>query len=126
MNDWIAETVRAFGANMGIDDLAFDAHDGVELELESGECVGIQYLPDMPGLDMLIYWKRPLNFDPGMQLERALRLVDGRRVLPWSAQAAIREGMLIMTMRMPSRDFELPALEQAVNRLEAMQAEAAG
>lgn len=126
MDDWIAETVRAFGAEIGIDNLALDDESGIELELEGDECLGIQYLPDMPEPEMLVYWSRPLHFDPGMQLERALRLVDGRRALPWPAQAAIREGMLLLTMRMPSRAFDLPALELAVNRLEAMHAEAAG
>lgn len=125
MDDWIAETVRAFGADLGIDNLALDDEGGIELELEGDECLGIQHLPDMPG-QMLVYWGRPLHFDAGKQLERALRLVDGRRALPWPAQAAIREGMLLLTMRMPSRAFDLPALELAVNRLEAMQAEAAG
>jgi type III secretion system chaperone SycN len=126
MDDWIAETVRVFGANLGIDDLELDDEGGIELELEGGECLGIQHLPDMPGPEVLVYWSRPLHFDPGMQLDRALRLVNGRRALPWPAQAAIREGMLLLTMRMPSRAFDLPALELAVNRLEAMQAEAAG
>ena len=34
MDDWIAETVRAFGADLGIDNLALDDEGGIELELE--------------------------------------------------------------------------------------------
>jgi type III secretion system chaperone SycN len=126
MTDWIAETVRAYGANIGIENLALDADDGIELELDSGECMGIQRLPDTPDDDMLVYWGRRLNFDPAAQLERALNMVNGRLGLPWPAQTAIRDDMLIMTMRLPASSFELPALEEAINQLEGMQVEAAG
>lgn len=126
MSDWIAETLRAYGSNVGIDDLALDANGGVELELDSGECIGIQHLPDVASGDILVYWGRRLNFDPGPQLERALRMVNGRQSLPWPAQAAVRDDMLIMTMRLPASSFELPTLEGAINQLEAMQSQAAG
>jgi type III secretion system chaperone SycN len=126
MDDWIADTVQAFGERMGIEDLALDEDQGLELEMDAGECMGMQLLPDMPGYEMLVYWGKPLLFDPAAQLERALRLVDGRQALPWPAQAAVRKDMLIMTMRIPARSFELPTLEDAVRQLEAMQADAAG
>jgi type III secretion system chaperone SycN len=125
MSDWIADTLRAYGANIGLEDFALNADGGIELELDSGECLGIQRLRDAPEDGILVYWGRGLNFDPGAQLERALGMVNGRRTLPWPTQAAIRNQMLIMTMRLPASSFELPALEEAVNQLEAMQAEAA-
>lgn len=126
MEDWIEETVRAYGVNIGVDNLVLDADAGVELELDSGECIGILRVSDAPGGDMLVYWGRRLAFDPGPQLERALMRINGRQALPWPAQAAIRDDMLLMTMRIPASAFELPALEGALNQLEAMQAEAAG
>lgn len=129
MEDWITETVRAWGVSIGINDLALGADGGIELEMDSGECIGILRAsggPGGPGGDMLVYWGRRLHFDPGAQLERALRMVNGRQPRPWPAQAAVRDGMLLMTMRIPASGFELPALEGAISQLEAMQAEAAG
>jgi type III secretion system chaperone SycN len=126
MQNWITDTVRVFGEDLGIDELALDPEQGLEFELDSGECIGIRHLPDIPGYDLLIYWGRRLQFDPASQLERSLRLVNGRQALPWPAQAAIRDDMLILTLRMPARSFDLPALEQALRQLEAMQDQAAG
>ena len=126
MHDWIAETMRAYGLNIGIENLMLDADGGIELEMDGGECLGIQRLSNAPGDELLVYWGRRLNFDPGPQLERALRMINGRQGLAWPAQAAVRDDMLIMTMRLPASSFELPALEGVINQLEGMQAEAAG
>ena len=39
--DWIQQAVREFGDTLGIEDLRFNAGEGIEITLDSGELVGI-------------------------------------------------------------------------------------
>jgi len=123
--DWIQQAVKDFGASIGVEELVLDESQGVELTLDSGELVGISHLPDTATPEMLVYATAPLHFSPLRQLEKALRLANARQGEPWLAQTAISNGRLMLAMRLPARLFDLPALDDAVSRLMAMQQEAA-
>ena len=123
--DWIQQAIRDFGASIGVDDLVLDETQGVELTLDSGELIGISHLPDTATREMLVYATAPLHFSPLRQLEKALRLANARQGVSWLVQTAISNGQLMLAMRLPARSFDLPALDEAVSHLMAMQQEAA-
>ena len=123
--DWIQQAISDFGDSLGIENLALDENDSVELTLDSGERVGIVHLGDMADQEMLVYAGAPLRFDPLLQMERALQLANARYgVLP-AVQTAINNNLLILSIRLPAREFDLPALDEAVWRLIDMQHDAA-
>ena len=123
--DWIQQAVRDFANTLGIEDLEFDASQGVELMMDSGELVGVACLPELPSLEMLVYAAAPLKFDPLLQLEQALLMSNARYDLSPPVQAVIVDRQLVLAMHLPTREFDLPALDEAVGRLIAKQHEAA-
>lgn len=116
--DWIQQTVRDFGDTLGIEDLEFDASQGIELMLDSGVLVGISCLPSQ---EMLVYATAPLDFDPLSELEQALRLSNARYGDLPPVQVAISNNQLVLAIRLSTREFDLPALDEAVGRLVDMQ-----
>ena len=123
--DWIQQAVSAFGKTLDIDNLQFDASEGVELALESGEIVGIACTSGSASQEMLVYVSTPLDFDPLPQMELALRLSNARYGSAPYLQAAIAENRLILALRVDARELSLPALDDAVWRLVELQHEAA-
>jgi type III secretion system chaperone SycN len=123
--DWIQQAVREFCDTLDIDNLHFDASEGVELALESGEIVGIACTSGPAPQEMLVYVGTRLHFDPLPQMELALRLSNARYGSPPYLQAAIAENRLILALRVDAREFNLPALDDAVWRLVELQHEAA-
>ena len=123
--DWIEQAVREFGATLGIDELHFDARDGLELALDSGEMIGIAHSSALPSEEMLIYASAPLAFDPLPQMEAALRLSNARHAGAPYLHAAVLDERLVLAIRLDARAFNLPALDEAVWRLVDMQHEAA-
>ena len=115
--DWIQQAVRDFGNTLGIEALEFDASQGVELMMDSGELVGIACLPELPSQKMLVYAAAPLQFDPLLQLEHALLASNARYDLSPPVQAVIVDRQLVLAMRLATREFNLPALDEAVGRL---------
>lgn len=122
--DWIQQAVRDFGDTLGIEALEFDASQGVELMMDSGELVGIACLPELPSQEMLVYASVPLQFDSLAQLEQALSMSNGRHDLSPPVHAVIVDRQLVMAIRLSTREFNLPALDEAVGRLIARQHEA--
>lgn len=116
--DWIQQAVRDFGDTLGIEDLEFDASQGIELMLDSGVLVGISCLPSQ---EMLVYATAPLDFDPLSELEQALRLSNARYGDLPPVQVAISNNQLVLAIRLSTREFDLPALDEAVGRLVDMQ-----
>ncbi len=115
--DWVQQAVRDFGNTLGIEALEFDASQGVELMMDSGELVGIACLPEPPLQEMLVYAAAPLQFDPLMQLEQALLMNNARYDLSPPVQAVIVDRQLVLAIHLPTREFDLPALDEAVGRL---------
>jgi len=122
--DWIQQAVRDFGDTLDIDNLQFDAAQGVELALDSGELVGIACSPDLALQEMLVYASAPLAFDPLPQMELALRHSNARHGAAPYMQAAIIGDRLVLSVRLDAREFSLPALDDAVWRLVDMQHQA--
>jgi hypothetical protein len=123
--DWIQQAVREFGETLDIGDLQFDADEGLELALDSGEIVGVACSPESTSQEMLVYVSAPLEFDPLPQMALALQLGNARHgAAPWP-QAAIVGNRLVLAIRLAAREFDLPALDEAVWRLVDMQHEAA-
>ena len=123
--DWIQQAISDFGDSLGMEDLALDDNGSLELVLESGELIGIVHLAEAADKEMLVYAGAPLRFDPLAQMERALQLGNARYgVLP-AVQTAISNNLLVLSMRLPAREFDLPALDEAVWRLIDMQHDAA-
>lgn len=123
--DWIQQAISDFGDSLGIENLALDDNDSVELILDSGELVGIVHLADAADREMLVYAGAPLQFDPLAQMERALQLGNARYGDPPAAQTAISNNLLVLSIRLPAREFDLPALDEAVWRLIDMHHDAA-
>lgn len=123
--DWIQQAVSEFGRTLGIDELEFDAHEGIELALESGELVGIAYTPELTYQEMLVYVSAQLDFDPLPQMAHVLRLSNARYGSAPYLQAAVVANRLVLAMRLDAREFNLPALDEAVWRLVELQHDAA-
>lgn len=123
--DWIQQAVREFGDTLDIDNLQFDSDLGVELALDSGEVIGIAYIPTLACEEMLVYASTALAFDPLPQIETALRLSNARLGNAPYPQAAIIDDRLVLAIRLNAREFDLPALDEAVWRLVDMQHEVA-
>jgi type III secretion system chaperone SycN len=122
--DWIQQAVREFGETLDIENLQFDSSEGIELTLESGEIVGIAYMPELASLEMLVYVSAPLEFDPLPQMALALQLANARYGTAPYLQAAIVQKRLVLAIRLDAREFNLPALDEAVWRLVNAQHEA--
>jgi type III secretion system chaperone SycN len=125
MMDWIQQAVRDFGDTLDIDHLQFDAGQGIELALESGELVGIASSPELALQEILVNVGSPLAFDPLPQMELALRHSNARHGPAPYMQAAIIGSRLVLAIRLDAREFSLPALDDAVWRLVDIQHEAA-
>jgi type III secretion system chaperone SycN len=123
--DWIQQAVREFGDTLDIENLQFDAGEGIELALESGEILGIACSPELASREMLVYVGAPLEFDPLCQMERALQLSNARDAAAPYIQPAIVDKRLILAVRLDAREFSLSTLDEAVWRLVDMQHEAA-
>jgi hypothetical protein len=123
--DWIQQAVSAFGNSLDIDDLQFDATEGIELTLDSGEIVGIACSPDLALQEMLVYVSAPLAFDPLPQMALALKLSNARYGIAPFIQPAIVGSRLVLALRIDAREFNLPALDEAVWRLVEAQHQAA-
>jgi len=125
MMDWIQQAVRDFGDTLDIENLQFDAAQGIELALDSGELVGIACSPELALQEMLVYVSAPLAFDPLPQMALALRQSNARHGAAPYLQAAITGSRLVLAVRLDAREFNLPALDDAVWRLVDMHHEAA-
>jgi type III secretion system chaperone SycN len=123
--DWIQQAVREFGETLDIANLQFDASEGIELALESGEIVGIACMPSLASQEMLVYVSAPLEFDPLPQMALALQLGNARYGAAPYLQAVIVENRLVLAVRLDAREFDLPALDEAVWHLVEVQHEAA-
>ena len=123
--DWIQQAVREFGETLDLENLQFDAREGIELILESGDIVGIACSPALASQEMLVYVSAPLEFDPLPQMALALQFGNARYGTAPYPQSAIVENRLVLAIRLDAREFNLPALDDAVWRLVEMQHEAA-
>jgi type III secretion system chaperone SycN len=118
---WIHETVSAFGRQIGVDNLAFNAQGVFHMQLQSGGVLGVEMVRRGQADEILIYLGRPLGFDGAALQRRALMQAHVNQAHAEPVQVATRgdspEALLIMALRMPQRDFTLPALGRSVDYL---------
>ncbi len=118
---WIHETVAEFGRQIGVPSLALDAQGVMHMQLQSGGVLGVEAVRRGHLDEILVYLGRPLGFDGAALLRRALVQVHVSQAHAVPVQVAMRgespEALLIMAVRMPQREFTLPALGQSVDYL---------
>ena len=115
MNRWIAATFDEFGRGLGIEGLVPDDAGNLSLRLgperrlgfHAGDDAVVVLLAAPPGLG-----------DPLAQKQRALSLCHLRHgwAMPVRAGRA-RDGGLVFLVRIPARQFLVPAIEQAIDLL---------
>lgn len=115
--NWIDQTIREFGHQIGIADLALSEHGSAQLQTQSGTVLGIEPVAGA----VLVYITAMLAFEEeGIKL-RALRAADARRQPDFPLQIGVTgQGMetaLIALTRIPERAFALPLLMQSFDTL---------
>ncbi|MDB5853460.1 MAG: hypothetical protein JWR22_1501 [Herminiimonas sp.] len=77
--DWVAQTITAFGQDIGVPDLALGPDNRLSLEMQSGGALDIIYLPEVPSGQVLLVRGRPLDRDASRVAAKALRIADFRQ-----------------------------------------------
>jgi type III secretion system chaperone SycN len=115
--DWVSHTVSAFGQSVGIPELTLDNDGYAMFVLEPGGMLCLQDLAVAGGDDMRVMLSRPLPTPAAACVRQALRMADFRAGSPWVMQLGLRDGDLVVTVRMPRHSFMLSALEEALEAL---------
>ncbi|MDB5823486.1 MAG: hypothetical protein JWR21_2190 [Herminiimonas sp.] len=118
--DWVAQTITAFGQDIGVPDLALGPDNRLSLEMQSGGALDIIYLPEVPSGQVLLVRGRPLDRDASRVAAKALRIADFRQTPEWQVQAGLRDNHLLLSTRIPERAFVLNTLQQALAELQKL------
>ncbi len=111
---WLEDTLRDFGARLGLSGLEFRDGRFAQLSLGNGGMLGFEHA----GAEVLVYQSRPLDYDMAASLEAALAACDARDQPAYVLQAGLRgERELVLLARLPERQFTVPALEQVMDTL---------
>lgn len=114
---WVDQTLADFGARMGIANLSFNEQGLATLQFQSGHQLVVESVEE----DVLIYQVRPVPFPSAELRMQVLRMADFRHGAPFPYQVAMRgtgnDAMLIVLVRVPSREFTLQLLEQVADAL---------
>lgn len=120
---WAASIIAEFGRSIGIDDLTPDEEAGGAVQMAFG-ADGLLCLE--PTEDhLLVYLAREIpEHDLAIKV-RALRAVRPDKPWAWPVQVGTRgPGRLLFLVRLPQRDASLSALEQVLDILVRLHAEA--
>jgi type III secretion system chaperone SycN len=117
---WMQETLAQFGQQLGMHALEPCPDGSATLELEAGGLLGVE--PGQGKLaEALVYLARPLGFEGGAVLRRALERAHHGAASPLPVQVAVRgggpEALLLALVRVPEREFTVQGLSQAVDFL---------
>ncbi|NMK47578.1 hypothetical protein [Achromobacter sp. Bel] len=111
------DTLREFGAGIGMPGLALGAGGNVALELASGRRVAIEPAGD----EVLVYVSDPAPYDATERLLRAWRRAHYSRLDGLAVQAALREQegvpRLLAVARVAGANADARALMQTVDTL---------
>ena len=111
---WLDDTLRDFGARIGMGEISFGSGGFVQFTLSQGGMLGLAQAPG----EVRVWLARPLAHGDRAALERALVQCDFRRRAPFALQAGLRgEDELVLLARIPEREFTTPALERALELL---------
>ena len=111
-------TLRQFGEDAGMPNLAFDARGQAVLRMESGRQIGVE----LADREILVYVSLPLDYDAGAWLQRAWKHAHHGRQGDWPVQAALREQpgggwRLLALTRVAEPEFTPLQLRQALEYL---------
>jgi type III secretion system chaperone SycN len=120
MPAWVQDTIAQFGQQLGVPALAIGSHGVAALELHNGGLLAIE-----PGRarapEVLVVLGRPLGFDGGAALRKALAMAHHGAAATLPVQVAVRgegpDALLLALARVPEREFNLQRLGQTVDFL---------
>jgi len=112
--NWIEDTLRRFGKNMGLGGLSFNEDGVCCLEMER---TGELYIEQREE-DVFVYLARQVPYPEASLLRKALGLVHFRNGYPLPVAAGVKgDDRLIFVTWVDGRDFSLPVLEDAFRLL---------
>lgn len=113
----IQQTLNAYGEQIGIPGLRFDASGAATLKTASGRLLAVERGTE----EVLVYVAQPLGYDAGATLQQAFKHAHFSRHGELPVQIAARdergERSLISLIRIPERDFTVLRLQQTVDYL---------
>ncbi|MEO5671744.1 MAG: hypothetical protein ABIR26_13705 [Ramlibacter sp.] len=116
---WVLDTVAEFGRQLGIDNLGFESHGVLQLQMRSGALLAVE--PGQRGqtAEVLVYLLRPAGHMAAHMLRKGLAKAHFRHGGSMPVQVATRgtgpDAMLLALVRLPERSFTTQTLGQAVD-----------
>lgn len=112
---WVDEAIRDFGRGIGFADLALSGNGVVSLSFEAR---GTLFIERAEGDAVLVYLSRAVPYPPPGLFERALAACHYKEGLPFPVSAGfLGDDRLVFLVRLPEKEFSLPALERAIELL---------
>ncbi len=119
--DWIEDALRKFGQQLGIEDLRPGPDGELLLQLEDGSQVGVERCEFLGTDESLVYALVPAGYQAGSRLRMALMRCHELSQARWTAQVGLRgmgpDAMVLVLVRVPSRQFTAPVLGDAIEHL---------
>lgn len=110
---WISQTIDEFGRTLGFEELALDHKGVLQLEIEDHGVLGLEHARD----DVLVYLIREVDSETGTY-RRALQMCHhSQSDSDWLQATLLGEGRLAFVLRIPSSEFHLASLEDAIGTL---------
>lgn len=113
----IEQTLAAYGEQIGVPSLRFDARGAATLKTASGRLLAVERGNE----DVLVYVTQPLGYDAAATLHQAFKHAHFSRHGELPVQVATRdehgERSLIGLVRIPERDFTVLRLQQTLDHL---------
>lgn len=113
----IEQTLGAYGEQIGIPGLRFDARGAATLKTASGRLLAVERGDE----EVLVYVAQPLGYDAAAQLQQAFKVAHFSRHGDVPVQVATRDERgdrsLIALVRIAERDLTVLRLQQTVDTL---------
>lgn len=115
---WIDDALSDFGRSMGIPDLRFGDNDALQLAFERRGTLFFERLDD----GVLMYLVQQVPYPDAELYARALDACHWRHHHPYAVRAGLRgEDALAFAVEIPNAEFQLPAIERALEFLSDLQ-----